>query len=287
MPSYTIQDLYQNGRDTIFRNLIMRAIKKEKVYYSDLADVLSNIVVDGIVSDQRIGGLVGTLMSEIWRIYPEAPPINMLVISKKNKTASKGSDSFLKRYFRLSRVPSARRKSELAQIAVGDVWDFSSWQEIYNGLTGQVWTPVAEGGVQDFDDDGQGDNPKYGGLPESAEHKKLKAYVVANPSSVGLKQRPLRSQPESLLLSGDEIDVEFTFKKKRVAVEVKSIKSGESDLVRGVYQCVKYRAVLNAQYSPDGVSSHAILVTEKELPSKVASLARRLNVKTFVVRVNI
>lgn len=281
--TYTLQQLYDNGRDLVLRELITRAKRKEKVYYSQLAALLSFTAVDGKVPDQRVGWVVGSLMGEIWEWFPDAPPINMLVISKSKKVASKGADSFLRDYFGLRRMPSQARKMELADLAVNDVWDFSEWEEIYHGVAGANWSDTGQGGVQEFDDDGQGDNPKFGGLPESPEHRQLKQYVCANPSSVGLKQSPNTRQMESLLLSGDEMDVEFVFPKRRIGVEVKSRRSGEADLVRGVYQCVKYRAVLNAQYQVDGVRCDAYLATEQTLPLKILKLARRLKIKTYIV----
>lgn len=281
--AYTLAQLYEGGRDLVLRELITRAKRREKVYYSQIATLLSHNAVEGKVPDQRVGWMVGSLMGEIWESFPDAPPINMLVISKSKNIASKGADAFLRDYFGLKRVPSQTRKSELADLAVADVWDFDGWDRIYHEITGTNWTDAGQGGVQDFEDDGQGDNPKFGGLPESPEHRRLKEFVCANPSAVGLRSLPKARQTESLLLSGDEMDVEFVFAKRRIAVEVKSSRSGEADLVRGVYQCVKYRAVLNAQYEVDGVRCDAFLASEEALPAKILKLARRLKVKTFTV----
>ena len=52
---------------------------------------------------------------------------------------------------------------------------------------------------------------------------------------------------EHELLSGDRVDVVCFTESELVAVEVKSRDSNWQDLRRGVYQCVKYRAVLCAQ----------------------------------------
>lgn len=281
--AYTLQELYDNGRNLVLRELITRAKRREKVYYSQIATLLSHNAVDGKVADQRVGWVVGSLMRDIWGEFPDAPPINMLVISKSKKIASKGADTFLRDYFGLRRAPSQNRKVELADLAVNDVWDFGGWERIYREITGTNWTGTGQGGVQEFEDDGQGDNPKFGGLPESPEHRRLKEFVYANPQSVGLKGVPKARQMESLLLSGDEMDVEFVFPRRRIAVEVKSRRSGDADLVRGVYQCVKYRAVLRAQYEVDGIACDAYLASEQTLPTKIARLARRLKIRAFTV----
>jgi len=65
-----------------------------------------------------------------------------------------------------------------------------------------------------------------------------------------------------MLLSGDEVDVFFEATNSADLVEVKSRRSADSDYMRGVYQCIKYRAVFRAQRegtTPD-LNIRAILV---------------------------
>jgi len=66
-----------------------------------------------------------------------------------------------------------------------------------------------------------------------------------------------------------------------VAVEVKSKDSNWADLQRGIYQCVKYKAVLGAQNDRLPVSSW--LVTETELDGDLKRLAKKLGVKHKIV----
>ena len=51
-----------------------------------------------------------------------------------------------------------------------------------------------------------------------------------------------------------------------VAVEVKSVDSDEVDLRRGVFQCIKYRAVMEAMDVRSDASVTAVLVTQEALP---------------------
>jgi len=64
-------------------------------------------------------------------------------------------------------------------------------------------------------------------------------------------------------------------------VEVKSVLSSEADIVRGIFQCVKYRAVLEAQQAADGLaqSARAILALEVKLPSKFQALKNVLGIE--------
>ena len=85
--------------------------------------------------------------------------------------------------------------------------------------------------------------------PESEAHKCLKQRIASNPTIVGLKANE-NGEQEKRLWSGDEVDVYF--KRSAVAVEIKAGNAGVSELHRGVFQCVKYKAILCAQQISEG-----------------------------------
>jgi hypothetical protein len=98
---------------------------------------------------------------------------------------------------------------------------------------------------------------------------------------VGLPPRLGNGNTEVPLPSGDILDVFFRHGQDNIAVEVKSALSGDADIVRGMYQCVKYRAVLEAQQAADGLpqSARAILVLEAKLPEQFLALKNILGVE--------
>ncbi len=81
---------------------------------------------------------------------------------------------------------------------------------------------------------------------ESPEHKALKEYVSNNPKVLGLPGEMI-GNTEYPLASADRVDILFTSPESKVIVEVKSIKSPERDILRGMFQCIKYAAVLSAE----------------------------------------
>lgn len=142
---------------------------------------------------------------------------------------------------------------------------------------------------EEFEADGQPDNPRYGrGGPESQEHHALKTFVCNNPNEIGLRGAVVSARVEARLLSGDEMDVEFLIGAKRWGIEVKSIRSGDADLERGIYQCVKYRAVMVAEsgFSSEDADCHVLLVAERKLPTALACLAKRLGVRQVCLPMN-
>jgi hypothetical protein len=113
---------------------------------------------------------------------------------------------------------------------------------------------------------------------ESEHHKALKAYVAAHPALFGA---PADAQAilEFDLLSGDRIDVVFQTPNEWVAVEVKSSISGPEDCIRGIFQVIKYRAVLKAQAAWENHTAprsvRVLLVLEGQLPTILRPLAAK------------
>lgn len=118
-------------------------------------------------------------------------------------------------------------------------------------------------------------------IGEGTNHKAMRLRVLGAPELIvpGLRAEVTKTELE--LLSGDKVDVVSYAKEKTVAIEVKSQDSNWNDLRRGVYQCVKYRAVLIAQCEPN---VECWLVTQRELGAELKHLARRLGVKTRVLK---
>lgn len=96
---------------------------------------------------------------------------------------------------------------------------------------------------------------------------------IPNPRNCGVT--------EFALASGDAADVYFVDRKDWVAVEVKSAISNEADITRGLFQCVKYKAVLEAMQLSSGLPQNArsILAIESALPLKLIALKNILGVE--------
>ena len=92
-----------------------------------------------------------------------------------------------------------------------------------------------------------------GGPGEGEAHRILKEYIWENPLSVGINLKGARAEIERNLPSGDKIDVSFENRTSWIGVEAKSDQSSEDDIRRGLYQCVKYRAVIEAYCAVEGI----------------------------------
>ena len=109
----------------------------------------------------------------------------------------------------------------------------------------------------------------------------LKAFVSLNPRAIGLSSSLAPGATEFTLPSGDSLDVLFVHSDVWHPVEVKARHSDQKDMERGLFQCVKYRAVIDAwqAYESNPVDVDAVLVLEKALPAELVRLKNELGVR--------
>ena len=115
--------------------------------------------------------------------------------------------------------------------------------------------------------------------PESEAHKSLKRKIAGDPAMVGVKTAE-NGEEEYLLLSGDKVDVYFA--KAAVAVEVKTANARFEEIQRGIFQCIKYRAVLQAEqqvYGPESPTADCLLALEDALSEELQDIAKLLSVR--------
>jgi hypothetical protein len=128
--------------------------------------------------------------------------------------------------------------------------------------------------------------PVFGSGGESLQHKNFKDYVRQHPEIVGAESH-WEAFVEYPLPSGDQIDVVFKSPTACIAVEVKaSVSDGYAfDYERGLYQTIKYQAVLKAMATTGGYfmpsAIESVLVVESLLPPEYARLAEKLGIKFF------
>ncbi|BAR58914.1 hypothetical protein NK6_5757 [Bradyrhizobium diazoefficiens] len=228
------------------------------------------------------------MMFAIQDVEPDAPLLNLLCVNGTTKLPGTGAHDFLKAYnpdINYKRLKNARKRSVLRPF-VDEVYEFKGWPKLAKRVFGITLPKIEPSEPVEADGKAQRLGLARGGPPESEEHIRLKEYVCNNPLLVGAPKGCKKGWPEKQLRSLDEIDVWFMSPGKELAVEVKSRRSNDFDLQRGIYQCVKYRTVLEAQNKADRITSkvRACLVSERKLPDDLARLADLLDIDVRVLR---
>lgn len=145
---------------------------------------------------------------------------------------------------------------------------------------GDTRAPIIE--VDEIEADDGGDIYGHSSVAESPEHLALKNWAVNNPEFFDYENGSefTDSRPELPLLSGDRVDAVHINSDFATLIEVKSRRSGEKDIERGIFQCIKYKAVFDAMQK--GIASkkatNTVLLVEQPVSDRLRVLAHRLGV---------
>lgn len=288
MSTYTLEQLSDEGPKFAMAMLI-ECIKcgEPFVTYGSIRNELEYQLKINKIFPTQIGYVAGSLMNKILEEYPKAPLINVL-ITRPNGLPGVGVAEYLaKRYkdrslLKWGSLPNKKKKM-IVERERKKILKYSNWDKINKELFGtKAKSKIQKKTENESDYSGKG----FGGPAESEEHKKLKKWVSKNPYKIGLKKSFDKGELESRLLSGDVIDVLFSEGNIFRTVEVKSCRSNDDDLKRGIYQCVKYREIKKAEHLPYEIDVQSTLITERDLNPELKERAKLLGVKWKCVSVN-
>jgi hypothetical protein len=223
--------------------LVRQAKSKQTIYYSDLARELN------MPNPRNLNYVLGAIGNELlmlgekWGI--KIPPLQCLVVNKNLELPGEGIDYFLTDKIDFKNKTNQQRRI-LIQLLLDDVFSFDRWNQVLSnyGLTEAKSNYFIRNKEIIY-------SHSYGKGGESNEHKELKDYVLNNPSVIGIKSR-IDGVIEYPLPTHDTIDIVFKGKDEIIGVEVKSIISDDNDIIRGMFQCIKYQVLLEAEQKIQG-----------------------------------
>lgn len=261
--------LYQKRARKVLPILVRQAEAGMTIYYSALAREI------GIPNPRTLNyvlGSIGITMKNLSRAWKQkVPPIQCIVSNKNTGFPGEGVGGFLtrKEFSSMSR----KQKAALVNEHLRDIFSFPRWQDVLTELSlkpakSDYSIQVEKGAA-------------FRGGGESNDHKRLKLYISRHPTAVGLPSNTPRGAVEFPLSSGDCADLCFQDREDWIAVEVKSALSSEADLIRGLFQCVKYKAVLEAMqallHKPQ--NARAILALEGSISPALVGLQNVLGIE--------
>jgi len=262
------EKLYQQRARKILPILVRQAASKNPLSYESLADELS--MTNPRVLNYPLG-CVGRALIELAKHWEsDIPHIQSLVVNKQTKLPGPGFDGFLtdEGYEWNDNV---ERRSVIEQYRT-KIYEYPYW----NDVLAELHLSPAPNNIADVleaaaNGKGQGEGP---------EHKALKEYVCRNPDVVGLSADHPHGQTERGIPSGDRLDILFHYKRRICVVEVKPKNASLPDVTRGLFQCVKYRAVLEAQatFTNQGDELTVCLALGGAFPKELIPLRNSLQV---------
>lgn len=233
--------------------------------YGDLIHALGYYRYSGI-GDQL--GNVEKVLDKLRDVTGEdIPTLNALV--QKNGIPSAGF-KFVRSFYNSLTLPE--KKSLVAGLNARAV-NYTKWNWVLDQLGLQPTKIFTEKELEQL-------GTHYGG-GEGEEHKALKKYICQHPECLNYKD-VVFAETEHPLPSGDSLDVYFELSDgKHVAIEVKPSIAPDQDICRGVFQCVKYNAVMDAlrKIECKGYEIEVLLVTAGKFSSQNKVLAEELDVE--------
>ena len=275
-----------------FPVLLRRAMDGETITYGGLNQVLveqgrkSTMALTYRYAAGKVGDVCEALAEETGE---RIPLLNAIVVNSQSGLPSHGIDGYITRFLgkkagSVSRMPQEDRDA-YARKAMETALAYEGWDRVRKHLG------IGKGELDDGKPDrGEPIPPpdprRFAGGPESDAHKALKAWVASHPKAFAEYGRFRKAATEHHLSSGDRLDVLFDNGRVQLAVEVKAADASNSEVQRGVYQCVKYRATLRAMQLAASMppNAQAILVLGGKPPRDVVNLAVRLSVVVRNVR---
>jgi hypothetical protein len=213
-------------------------------------------------------------LSELWG--EEIPQIQCLVVNRSTGLPGEGIAPFIGDAKRFAMLNAMQKRARIGAI-LERIFTYDKWESVLDAL--ELRPTHISGSVKKLVREAS--STKRGARGEGELHKKLKEYVKNHPESIGVKLKGLKSEIERGLPSGDSIDVFFENKTHWIGVEVKSEISDVADILRGLYQCVKYQAVMESCLSVLNSRRDAkvILALGSGLPISLVSLRNTLGIE--------
>jgi hypothetical protein len=250
---------------------VRQAEAGNSIYYSDLAAEL------GMPNPRNLNYVLGSIgqtmenLSKNWK--QKVPPIQCLVLNKNTHLPGEGIGWFLVKKEDFGSLTTVKKRA-IVDAELAHIYAYTRWREVLQTLglspLNQSFAKINEAAAR-----------RGGG--ESESHRKMKLFVAAHPAVVGIPASTAEGKCEHILPSGDKLDVSFFTKTGWIAVEVKSEISNEADIARGLYQCVKYVAVMRAVEASENreIGAQALLAIAGSLPERLVSLKNMLGVNVI------
>jgi hypothetical protein len=249
--------------------IVRQAKAGQTIYYSDLAAEV------GIPNPRNLNYVLGSIGNALINLgkstKTEIPPIQCLVINKREELPGEGVGWFISpiNFGKLNKT----QKQKVVAAQLTNIFAFQDWDWVLEELGIE---PIAA----NLDEEIKSAKGRKGG-GESEQHKKFKVFISKNPSVLGLSENLEVGEMEYPLPSSDVIDVLFRWKGQKIGVEVKSKISDTADILRGLFQCVKYKHLIEAEQivNDEIPNSRIILALQGNLPTELVLVKNLLGIE--------
>ena len=306
----TDDDLRQHGAPPLARLPVQAAKDRRSAACGEAMQRLRPEIGFGNPFPSGTGIAAGEIMKRIHRANPVCPPPAVLPVGRNDRLPVSGAGGFMAEHLNQHEPaePGFRKGNpenwrSACERTAKDVHDFGDRDRACEAASGRRPDAASRsGGAERTDirnpedrrlhDSAQSggverDGIRHGRMGEGPNRKALRHWVRAIPDRVCPAFSEFRACTEIILDSADGVDVVHRGPDAIAVLEVKPIDSNETDPGRGVLQCIKYRAVMEAMGTNGSAARHPnrqvipVPVTRSPLPDDLADLTKGHGIRHF------
>jgi hypothetical protein len=267
--------LYVQRAKLVLPILVRQAKAGETIFYSDLAKEV------GMPNPRNLNFVLGAIGNAIIALEKrlqigKIPLINCIVINQTNHLPGDGINFFISKV-NFEKLTKNQKKEALNRL-LAEIYTYPQWDKILIELNLKQakidfikkFKPII-------------DNSKHrNGSGESQQHIDFKNFIAAHPEILGLKSN-VKVTIEYPFPSMDAIDIRFENKSEIIGIEVKSSISDLADILRGLFQCVKYLALISAEQKVNDKKPNCkvILVLQNKFPEELNGIKNLLGIEVL------
>jgi hypothetical protein len=270
--------LYQKRAQAALPLLVRQAKAGQTMYYSELAAELD------MPNPRNLNfplGAVGREMEKLSRrLGTRIPPIQCLVINKQDGIPGEGIGWFVGDVNKFKKS-SPTEKRRVIDSMLFEIFQFPDWDMV---LAECGLEPVVVSSEASLTQESVAAVSRYGRGGEGDLHRGLKEFVACHPQLFDLPEG-LVGEIEHPFPSADCLDVLFKNGSEWVGVEVKGPTSDDLDINRGLFQCVKYQSLMEAEQKllQKGLNCRMVLAISRSLSPALSKKRIVLNIHTSIV----
>lgn len=268
------RELFQQRAREALPLLVRQAKAGQTIYYSDLAAEMK------MPNARNLNFVLGALGGELEQLSNrwdkgKIPALQCLVINRQDGTPGNGIGWFVRDKGEFKKL-SPPEKQRIVDAMLTNVFSYSNWDAV---LQQYRLAPLRLASTESLEKEARSSILRYGVGGEGEAHEAMKRFVASHPGLFDLPTK-LRGEMEHPFASADCLDVLFRNGSEWVGVEVKGPISDDLDLNRGLFQRVKYQALLEAEQKllQQGVNCRMVLAICRPLPATLNPRRLVLNV---------
>jgi len=201
------------------------------------------------------------------------PDISSIVTNKNRLTGGRGAFLSNKKLLQDSKL----EQINWLELRREQVFRYPRWSEVlaYLGIAPLNDLSTTRERLEKF---GNASRRRSG---EGVQHQEIKDWIAMDPRRIlGDLTGPFETQKEAPFWSLDRLDVSVQTPSDWIGIEVKPPSASVDEIRRGLYQVIKYRALIAAELLVRGSkqSPRCVLVLGGELPSELCELAHRFGI---------